>query len=257
MKKIQKYQKKIKKYRSKLSKVKFKEKLNKLVFRIGLQYPVKFKLIDLEVKEILFPCHLGILFCGKFEDILFEKTRNELERIFDSFFFDIRNLGEFNFPIKIFSKGLKSEYEEFDNSKKMLVLHPTNKFYQILIDERIDNRLDMIIAVTDLPIYSSSDDTIAFLFGEAHSKHRCCVVSSLMLKEQFYNRPKNKNLFEQRIVKEVIHEIGHLILGLEHCDNNSCVMHYSEAIEEIDSKSFKLCEDCALKLKRVRAKYNF
>lgn len=257
MKKIQKYQRKIKRYSSKLSKVKFKEKLNKLVSRIGIQYPVKFKLVDREIKEILFPCHLGILFCGKFEDILFEKTKNELERTFDSFFFDIRNLGEFNFTIDTFSKGIKSEYEEFDNSKKMLEVHPTNKFYQILIDKRIENRLDMIIAITDLPIYSSSDDNIAFLFGEAHSKHRCCVVSSLKLKEQFYNRPKNKNLFEQRIVKEIIHEIGHLILGLEHCYNDSCVMRYSAEIEEIDSKSSKLCEDCALKLKKVRVRYNF
>ena len=257
MKKFQKYQKKIKKYRSKLSKVKFKEKLNALVSKVGIQYPVKFKLVDREIKEILFPCHLGILFCGKFEVVLFEKTRNELERVFDSFFFDIRNLGEFNFTIKAFSKGIKSEYEEFDNSKKMLEVHPTNKFYQILIDKRIENRLDLIIAVTDLPIYSSSNDNIAFLFGEAHLKHRCCVVSSLKLKEQFYNRPKNKNLFEQRIIKEIIHEIGHLILGLEHCNNESCVMRYSGEIEEIDTKSFKLCEDCALKLKSVRANYNF
>lgn len=257
MSRVQKYQRKIKKYLSKLSKIKFRDKLDNLILRIGISSPpIEFDLVDTHMRELIFPCNLGVLFCGKFKNTLFEKARNELDKIFDSFFYHVSNLGEFKFPIDVLSRGIKKEFKEVDKTKKKLEMHPTNKFYQILINNRIKNKLDMILAITDLPIYSSSNNDIIFLFGEANLKHRSCVVSSLKLKEKFYNRAKNKNLFEWRVIKEIIHEIGHLILGLEHCANNSCVMRFSREIEEIDVKSFKLCEECNLKLKKVRKSFN-
>ncbi len=115
----------------------------------------------------------------------------------------------------------------------------------------------MIIAITDLPIYSSSEADILFLFGETHLKHRCCIVSTLKLKESFYNRKNDQNLFFQRMIKEVIHEIGHIILGPEHCKENSCVMKFSKTIEEIDDKFNNLCSKCKGKLDNVRKLFNF
>jgi archaemetzincin len=115
----------------------------------------------------------------------------------------------------------------------------------------------MILAITNLPLYSSNDDNIIFLFGETNLKHRCCVVSSLKLKENFYNRQKNRKLFEQRLIKEITHEIGHLILGPEHCYEETCVMQYSTEVKEIDNKDKDLCNKCKLKLKQLRESYNF
>ena len=136
-------------------------------------------------------------------------------------------------------------------------IHPTNKFYQILINKRIEENLGMIIAITELPLYSSSDDRIVFLFGETHLKHRCCIISSLKLKEQFYNRIPNLKIFENRVIKEVIHEIGHIILGSDHCIKNSCVMRFSNTVQEIDEKSFDFCKECKKKLLEITALYNF
>ena len=131
------------------------------------------------------------------------------------------------------------------------------KFYQVLIDKRVKEKLGMIISITDLPIYTSNDDDILFLFGETHLKHRCSIVSTFKLKEQSYNRQTDIDPFFQRVIKEVIHEIGHLLLGSEHCGASSCVMRFSKSIEEIDVKSYKLCKDCEVKLSKIRDQFNF
>ena len=248
MPRLQKYQQKIRKYI---------ERLKKVIARIGISYSEEFELRDKVVKRLILPCHLGILFFGDFDVNFFDKIKNTLNNVYDSFFFDIRNLGGYNFSLELFSKGVKNEYKEMKKSSDKIKIHPTNKFYQVLIDKRIEENLGMIIAIIDLPLYSSNDHNIIFLFGETHLKHRCCVVSSLKLKEQFYKRPSNQKLYEQRVIKEAVHEIGHLILGPDHCVNNSCVMRFSQEIDEIDKKSDDFCSECKSKLIQVRAYHNF
>ena len=248
MPKFEKYEQKIRKY---------KEKLKKLVTRIGIFYSEEFELVDDELKKLILPCHLGILFYTDFDANLFRQIESYLNQVFDSCFFEVRNLGKFNFSKRLLSKGVKKEYKEMKGINDKLSIHPTNKFYQLLIDIRTKEKLGMIIVLTDLPIYSSSDDTILFLFGETHLKHRCCVVSTLKLKEQFYDRQKDNVLFEQRIIKEIIHEIGHILIGFTHCEENSCVMRFSKDIDEIDKKSYYLCETCKTKLSKIRKVFNF
>jgi predicted Zn-dependent protease len=248
MAKFEKYEQKIRKY---------KQKLKKLVTRIGIFSSEEFELIDEELKELILPCHLGILFYSDFDIDLFRKIKSYLYRIYDSYFFEIRNLGQVSFSKKLLSKGVKKEYKEIKGIKDKLSIHPTNKFYQSLIDIRTKEKLGMIIALTDLPIYSSSDDNILFLFGETHLKHRCGVISTLKLKEQFYDRQKDNLLFEQRVIKETVHEIGHLLIGFTHCDEESCVMRFSKDIDGIDKKSYYLCETCKSKLNKIRKGFNF
>jgi len=248
MPRFQKYEQKIRRY---------KDKLKKLITRIGISYTDEFELDNEIPKKLLLPCHIGILFFGEYDKALFEKIKHYLTQVFDSFFFTIRNLGTYNFSFELISKGVKTEYGEIKKTSGRIKIHPTNKFYQILIDKRIEENLGMIIAVTDLPLYSSSDDNILFLFGETHLKHRCCVISSLKLKEQFYNRLTNFKIFEQRVIKEVIHEIGHIILGPDHCLKNSCVMRFSHDVKKIDEKSFDFCNNCKTKLEQTRTQHNF
>ena len=165
-------------------------------------------------------------------------------------------MGLFSFSKKNYSKGIQKEYKELRKSNKKLSIHPTNKFYQLLIDKRIEEKLGMIISLTDLPIYSSTEVNILFLFGETHLKHRACIVSTLKLKESFYYRKNDQALFFKRIIKEIIHEIGHIILGSEHCEESTCVMKFSETVEEIDEKSYNLCSICKGKLNNVRNRFN-
>ena len=248
MAKFQKYEQKIRKY---------KEKLKKLVTRIGISYSEDFDLIDEDLKKLILPCHLGIMFYTDFDTNLFKQIRSVLNQVFDSFFFGIRNLGQFHFTKNLFSKGVKKEYKEMRKINDKLSTHPTNKFYQSLINIRTREKLGIIILLTDLPIYSSSDDTIIFMFGETHLKHRCGVVSTLKLKEEFYDRLRDNEVFEQRLIKEIIHEIGHILIGSTHCEENTCVMKFSKAVEEIDNKSYRLCEECRSKLDNIREELNF
>jgi len=260
MSRIRTFERKIRKYLNKLSKIRFKEKLKSYVYRIGiLSPPDEIELVDPNSKRFILPCNLGILFCGEFKkQEIHDNIVHQLENIYDSFFFNIIDLGNYKFPKKMLSRGIKREKfrSKRRNNSEKIPLHPTNKFYQVLIDKRIDNKLDMIIALTNLPIYSSEDDLI-FLFGETHLDHNCCVVSSLLLKEQFYNEKRNEKLFQLRLEKTTVHEIGHLLLGRKHCKNEVCVMRKSKIVEEIDFKSIHLCPDCKKKLENLRNKYNF
>ena len=115
-----------------------------------------------------------------------------------------------------------------------------------------ENSLALGIGLTNLPIYSSSDENILFLFGEAHIRHGCAIVSVYNLLDYLKSEK-----FDIRIIKETIHEIGHLILGPGHCLGDHCVMRFSTNIKEIDRKSFHLCEKCKLKLEETRVLNNF
>ncbi|MFX1377489.1 MAG: hypothetical protein ACFFA4_00195 [Promethearchaeota archaeon] len=245
---FQKYEQKIRKY---------KDKLKNLITRIGISYNSEFELNNEIPEKFSLPCHIGFLFFGDYNKALFEQIKYFLNQVYDSFFFSIRNLGNYKFSLDLVSKGVKTEFKEMKRSSGKIKIHPTNKFYQILINKRIEENLGMVVAVTDLPLYSSNDDNIIFLFGETHLKHRCCVVSSLKLKEEFYNKMPNFEIFELRVIKEVIHEIGHIILGPDHCQTDSCVMTFSHHINNIDKKSFDFCDNCKLKFEQIRVQYNF
>jgi predicted Zn-dependent protease len=257
MGKFQKYEEKLLKYVRKLSKLKFKEKLKKLVYRIGIYHSEDLNLFDKTPENLILPCHLGILFNDTSDYVLFEKIKTHLNNILESFFYDIRNLGEYSFSKEILSKGVKKEFKSQNKKKERVKVHPTNKLHQILINKRKEESLDMICLITNLPIYSSSNNNLIFLFGETHLKHRSCIVSTLTLREKFYNRKDVEDIHYQRILKELIHEIGHLILGPNHCVDDSCVMKFSNNIEEVDKKSSYFCEICNQKLNKIQQKFNF
>ena len=259
MSRFRKFERKIRHYRNRLSEIRFKEKLRSYVNRVGLlSFFDDIELVDPAPKKLILPCNLGILFCGDFKKKeIHENIVRQLENVYDSFFFNIIDLGNFKFSKKMESRGEKREkYRSKRNHTEKIPVHPTNKFYQVLINKRIEHKLDMIMAITNLPIYSSEENLI-FLFGETHLDHKCCVVSSLLLKEQFYNEKRNEKLFQLRLEKEAIHEIGHILLGRKHCQNDACVMRKSKTVEEIDFKSIHLCPDCMNKLEMLRSKYNF
>ncbi|RFA92381.1 archaemetzincin family Zn-dependent metalloprotease [Pyrobaculum aerophilum] len=56
--------------------------------------------------------------------------------------------------------------------------------------------------------------------------------------------------FEERLVKEITHEAGHLY-GLAHCANPSCVMYFSNSLLDTDRKSPYFCPKCREKLARI------
>ncbi len=82
-----------------------------------------------------------------------------------------------------------------------------------------------------------------FVFGEADHISGVAIISLTRLREEFYGRGADPELFLGRAVKEAVHEIGHS-LGLGHCPNPGCVMFFSNRLEDTDRKGEKPCVYC-------------
>lgn len=106
----------------------------------------------------------------------------------------------------------------------------------------------------DKAVYIIREDMFAgnlnFVFGLAAS--RACIVSTARLDPRFHGERdmgKARVLFKERLIKEVLHEIGHM-MGLPHCENKKCVMVYSNSIKDVDFKEKKFCKHCSKALYR-------
>lgn len=103
----------------------------------------------------------------------------------------------------------------------------------------------IVLGVVDADIYSPG---MNFIFGEAQCPGKAAIISLFRLRPEFYGEKPDHRLFINRAIKEAIHEIGHA-LGLRHCRNPLCVMHFSLHIGMTDRKMHRPCEDCMAKLK--------
>lgn len=85
-----------------------------------------------------------------------------------------------------------------------------------------------------------------YVFGLAYLDGNGSVVSTYRLRTTSDGGISTKSasdVFADRVRKEVIHEVGHTI-GLEHCENNRCVMNFSPTVREVDVKEEHLCGTC-------------
>jgi archaemetzincin len=105
------------------------------------------------------------------------------------------------------------------------------------------NKATRILGILDIDAYSDGFD---FVFGEAFYRGRVAAVYLSRLRQEFYDLKPNSSLFYQRLVKEAIHELGH-VFGLDHCKNSQCVMYFSTSLIDVDAKGRSFCYSCRKK----------
>ncbi|AAK40989.1 archemetzincin [Saccharolobus solfataricus] len=108
-----------------------------------------------------------------------------------------------------------------------------------------DFNYDSIIFLADSDGYI---DGYNFVFGLTIDNF--AIIFLHRLREEFYNRKPDLDLFMKRVVKEVTHEVGHT-LGLSHCNTTGCVMNFSNSVEDVDKKQAKFCKNCAHKIEKL------
>ena len=90
-------------------------------------------------------------------------------------------------------------------------------------------------AVTHRDLFAGG---LNFVFGIA-SPGGACLISTARLVAG-----ADDALFRARLLKEAVHELGHT-LGLGHCADSGCVMHFSNNLADTDCKGDAYCSRCA------------
>jgi len=97
-----------------------------------------------------------------------------------------------------------------------------------------------VLGVTGVDLFVP---VLTFVYGEAQLGGRAAVVSLHRLRPEAYGLPADPGLLSARLLKEAVHELGH-VLGLVHCPDAQCVMRASTYVEQIDYKLAEFCDGC-------------
>jgi archaemetzincin len=104
---------------------------------------------------------------------------------------------------------------------------------------------EIVLGITDVDLYSPDYD---YVYGEAEMASGVATLSLFRLKGSRKNYA-SPELFEERAVREAIHEIAHLY-QLNHCSNPNCVMHPCPSVADVDKAGHKFCIQCGSLLTR-------
>lgn len=88
---------------------------------------------------------------------------------------------------------------------------------------------------------------LTYIFGQAYLGGHIGIASLYRLSNERYGIKSDTTILQDRFLKEVVHELGHLY-GLIHCSDPVCVMRSSTYVEDIDQKDHTLCAGCRVKL---------
>lgn len=122
-----------------------------------------------------------------------------------------------------------------------------NQYHSTVILEKLastpPSQAIKVVAITNEDLFIP---ILTHVYGEAQLAGKACIVSTFRLQEGLFLANIAKE-FENRIVKEVLHELGHTF-NLRHCNDNACIMHYCRSIKDVDRKSDQLCRYCKILL---------
>ncbi len=102
---------------------------------------------------------------------------------------------------------------------------------------RFDAQSERVLGVADLDLFAPG---LNFIFGQAQVSEQAAIIALARLHPEFWRQPADQQLLQERTIKEAIHELGHTY-GLGHCNIPTCVMYFSNTLEETDRKSDQFC----------------
>jgi len=109
---------------------------------------------------------------------------------------------------------------------------------------------DRRLGIVDVDLYAPG---LNFVFGQADISAKVAIVSLHRLRQECYGLPQDEGLFQERALKEAVHELGHTY-HLGHCNNPKCVMHFSNSLADTDIKEADFCDKCQQRLKEAETK---
>ncbi|UCC19215.1 MAG: archaemetzincin family Zn-dependent metalloprotease [Promethearchaeota archaeon] len=181
--------------------------------------------------------NITLLRIGQVDQSILDKLKKELELSFINFKLSIDPLKEI----------ISLEPSEYNTNR---LQYNASKILNRIINYELNKKSFRILGIIDEDIFTNS---LNFVFGLAMSpkgklskKLVVALISITRLREKFYRRAENKKIFELRVLKEAIHELGHTF-NLGHC-KNFCIMRFSNSLADTDKKSSKFCDVCLKKL---------
>ncbi len=148
--------------------------------------------------------------------------------------------GVFNEKVDIYVFTHDMDYAYHKRRKQYYSTKFLKKLEELELDE-----YDRVLGIIDVDLYAPE---LTFVFGEADLKSRVSIISLTRLRQEFYNLPADIALFNQRLITEAVHELGHTY-GLRHCDLDKCVMFLSRTLSDTDKKGSLFCRKCNKMLK--------
>ena len=95
----------------------------------------------------------------------------------------------------------------------------------------------------DSKVLNHLQENLAMVFCCTVIAARCAIISLARLKAGYPGKPFTAELFLRRALTEAVHEVGHL-LGIGHCPQPTCVMHFSNSLYDTDRKGPTFCSRC-------------
>ncbi len=151
-------------------------------------------------------------------------------------------------------KGLPDElFRKVTASSERLAI-PDDSFVQTRNQYRADDFISDLVShmpedgravgVIDKDLFSAKEE---FVLGLAE-RGRNAIVALPRLREEFYGRAPDEDLFRRRAITVILHELG-LAMKLETCDNE-CVMQAFSSVRDLDSMPQVFCSDCTQELRK-------
>jgi archaemetzincin len=168
---------------------------------------------------------IALVTVGEVDQTIIERLKEDLKKIFGK---------------QVWAgKGMPVAHYAFNKKRNQYL---STMILNALMNEKEYARYEKVLGIVDLDLYVPE---LNFVFGEA--SQRAAVISLARLRQEFYNLPQNRSLFQKRALTEAVHELGHTY-GLGHCGNPLCVMFFSNSLIDTDRKGSEFCPKCRSKL---------